>query len=310
MKVPSVVLFACLIGLWAQTAPSQALPAQPPAPAPKFPDIPDATPIAVFEDGAKFTMGDFKKVYAALPPENQQMALRDRQLFLQQWGLMRKLAQMAEQEKLDQQSPLKDALAYYRMMILSQAKLQDQLSKGAVEPGEIVQYYDVNKEKYKLIKVKAIYIAFSEDSHGATTKGKKPLTEAQAKAKADSLLTKIRAGGDFVALVKENSDDETSRAKDGDFITLRANDNVPEAVRTAVFALQKGQVSEPVRQQGGFYLLRADDVTYRPLSQVRDEIFQELKQQQYAQWMEKTNKETKVVFTSPEFLGLQPVTVK
>jgi parvulin-like peptidyl-prolyl isomerase len=192
-------------------------------------------------------------------------------------------------------------------MILSQAKLNDQLSQGTVEPSEIVQYYDVHKEKYKLIKVKAIYVSFSDDPPGANTKGRKPLTEAQAKAKAASLLAKIRAGADFVTLVKENSDDETSRSKDGDFITLRASDNVPDAVRTAVFALQKGEVSEPVRQQNGYYLLRADDVTYRPLSQVRDEIFSDLKQQHYAEWMDKTNKENKIMFTSPEFLGLTPM---
>ena len=319
MKVASVLLFACLTALWAQTPPvsgsktagatSQTMPLPAPStPAPKIPDLPDDTQVAVFDDGTKFTMGDFKKIYGALPPENQQMALRDRQMFLQQWGLMRKLALMAEKQKLDQQSPVKETLDYYRMMILSQAKLNDQLTKGTVEPSEIVKYYDINKEKYKLVKVKAIYIAF-DDSPGASVKGKKPLTEAQAKAKAAGLLAKIRGGADFVKLVKENSDDETSRDKDGDFITLRANDNVPEAVRTAVFALQKGEVSEPVRQQSGYYLLRADDVTYRPLSQVRDEIFQALKDQQYAEWMDKTNKENKVVFTSPEFLGLTPLTV-
>src|ERR1017187_317496 len=347
MKVASAFLFACLTALWAQTSPitggktagatsqaadatsqaagatsqtagatsqaagatSQTMPLPPPsAAAPKIPDLPDDTQVAVFDDGTRFTMGDFKKIFGALPPENQQMALRDRQTFLQQWGLMRKLAQMAEKSKLDQQSPVKETLDYYRMMILSQAKLNDQLTKGTVEPADVVKYYDLNKEKYNLVKVKAIYIAF-DDQPGATAKGKKPLSEAEAKAKAANVLEKIRGGADFVKLVKENSDDGTSRDKDGDFITLRPNDSVPEAVRTAVFALQKGEVSEPVRQQNGYYLLRADEVTYRPLSQVRDEIFSALKEQQYAEWMDKTNKENKVLFTSPEFLGLTPLTL-
>ena len=307
MKVASAILFVCLTALWAQTPPSQTMPLPPPsAPAPAIPNLPDDTQVAVFDDGTRFTMGDFKRIFGALPPENQQMALRDRQLFLQQWGLMRKLALMAEKQKLDLQSPVKETLDYYRMMILSQAKLNDQLTQGTVEPAEIVKYYDLNKEKYKVVKVKAIYIAF-EEAAGTTTKGKKPLTEAQAKAKAANLLSKIRGGADFVKLVKENSDDETSRDKDGDFITLRPNDKVPDAVRAAVFALQKGEVSEPVLQANGYYLLRADDVTYRPLSQVRDEIFSTLKDQQYAAWMEKTNKENKVLFTSPEFLGLTPL---
>jgi len=164
-----------------------------------------------------------------------------------------------------------------------------------VEPAELVKYYDVSKEKYKTVKVKAIYIAFNPD-------GKKGLSEAQARSKADKLLAQARAGADFVKLVKENSEDETSRAKNGDFATLRPSDNIPDAIRSAVFALKQGEVTEPVRQPSGFYLLRADEVAYRPFSQVRDEIFTELKQQRYAQWLEKTNRESQVSF-NPEFLG-------
>jgi len=106
-----------------------------------------------------------------------------------------------------------------------------------------------------------------------------------------------------VKLVRENSDDETSKAKDGDFATLRQNDNIPDAIRAAVFSLKQGEVTEPVRQPNGFYLLRADEVHYRPLSQVRDEIFTQLKQQHYREWLEQTNKATKVEITNPAFLG-------
>ena len=86
-----------------------------------------------------------------------------------------------------------------------------------VEPGDIVKYYDSNKQKYTQVRVKAIYIAFNDDAAGSSaSKGKKPLNEAEAKAKADKLLAAIKGGADFVKLVKENSDDETSREKDGD----------------------------------------------------------------------------------------------
>ena len=64
-------------------------------------------------------------------------------------------------------------------------------------------------------------------------------------------------------------------------------------------------MTEPLRQPNGFYLLRAEEVTYRPLSQVRDQIFSELKQQEYAKWMDNMTKTNNVQFTSPEFLGLK-----
>ena len=80
----------------------------------------------------------------------------------------------------------------------------------------------------------------------------------------------------------------------------------PDAIKTAVFALKPGELSEPVRQPNGFYLFRAEEVTYRPLSQARDEIFNALKQQHYSEWLEQTNKNTKVVYNSPAFLGAPP----
>jgi parvulin-like peptidyl-prolyl isomerase len=298
MKFLGTLLFFCLAYACAQTTP-----ATPPAPAsaPTLPNLPDETPVAVFPDGTSFTMGDFRKIYAILPPQNQQLALRDRKMFLQQWAFMRRLAQMAEQEKLDQESPTVEQLNYYRMMIMSQAKLNQMINEMSIEPTAVLNHYNTNKDKYKQVKVKAIYIGFSSDPGPA--KSKKTLTEDQALQKAKRVLEEIRAGADFVKLVKANSDDETSRAKNGDFATLRLSDNVPDAVRAAVFALQQGEVSEPVRQPNGFYLLKADEVTHRAFSQVRDEIFQELKQQEYSKWLKQANDETKVEFPSPAFLG-------
>ena len=292
MKFLGVLVFACCSAVWAQTAPA---PGPGGAPAPQMPDIPDQTIIAVFDDGVPCTMADFKKIVAALPPDNQPLALRERRTFLQQWAFMRKLAQMAEKQKLDQENPARGQLEYSRLVILSQAKLAEALNSMTVEPAEIVNFYDTNKERFKEIRVKAIYVSFG--------KGAKARTEDEAQAMATKLLADIRGGADFVKLVKENSDDETSKAKDGDFATLRRNDNIPDAIRSAVFALKQGEVTEPVRQPNGFYLLRADEVRYRPLSQVRDEIFTELKQRHFGEWLEQTNKDTKVEIASPAFLG-------
>jgi parvulin-like peptidyl-prolyl isomerase len=223
------------------------------------------------------------------------MALMNRQSFVKQWALMRKLAKMAEQDGIDQESPTKEVLEYNRFFILMNAKLTKQLVITEVQPNEIVNYYNDHKEDYKQVHLRAIYVAF----------GKK-LTEEQAKAKAEKLLAQVRGGADFIKLVKENSDDETSRAKDGDFLTLHPGDNVPDALRGTVFKLKQGEVSDLVRQAGGFYIFRADEVSYRPISQVREAIFSAIKDQHYKEWLDQTNKAVKVQYTSPTFLGLIP----
>src|SRR5215831_2810291 len=259
---------------------------------PPMPKLPDDTPIAEFDDGTKFTMGDFKKVYSVLSPAQQQMAMRDRMQFLQQWAFMRKLAHMAEQEKLAEKTPYKEAIEQYRLQILSEAKISDAINQVVIAPDEIVKSYENNKSKFSQVKVKALYIAFGDS-----------LNESQAEAKAKKLLADARGGADFVRLIHENSDDETSRAKDGDFDTLRQTDNIPDTFRTAVFALKKGEITEPLKQPNGFYLLRAEEVSYRPLSDVRDDIYNELKNAKARQWLDRMNLSTVVKVLNPAFLG-------
>jgi peptidyl-prolyl cis-trans isomerase C len=306
MKVLSLLIFASFSSIWAQSAPAPAV-----APPPAMPDLPGETVVAIFGDGTKFTMADFRKIFEALPPPNQQMALRNREQWLHQWELLRKLTKMAEDAGLDQQSPYKEALAYERMNVLAQAQINLAINQVVVEPADIVKFYDSNKQKYTQVRVKAIYIAFNDDAAGSSTsKGKKPLTEAEAKAKATKLQAAIKGGADFVKLVAENSDDETSRAKAGDFATLRSSDNIPDAFRAAVFALKKGEVSEPLKQPNGFYLLRAEEVTVRPLSEVRDEIYNELKSARSNDWLRGMDDGAKVQIVSPAFISGTPVPAK
>jgi peptidyl-prolyl cis-trans isomerase C len=275
-----------------------------------MPNLPDETVIAILGDGSKFTMGDFKKIYAVLPPPNQQMALRSPEMFLHQWEMMRKLTAMAEKNKLAEESPYKEALLYARMNVLAQGQINAAVNSLTIDPADIVKTYDQNKKKYTQVRVKAIYISFNDDPSATPEGGKKPLTEAAAKAKADKLLAALRGGADFAKLAKENSDDETSREKAGDFATLRFSDNIPDLLRAAVFALKQGEITEPLKQPNGFYLLRAEEVTVRPLSEVRDEIYNELKNTQSTDWLNQIDHEAKVQIVSPEFGGKKPAPAK
>ena len=62
-----------------------------------------------------------------------------------------------------------------------------------------------------------------------------------------------------------------------------------------------------MRQPNGFYLFRAEKVDVRPFAELRDELHHELRQRRYGEWLEKTNKEAKVMFNSPSFLGAIPM---
>jgi len=270
--------------------------AQPKA-APAIPDLPDPTVIAEFQDGTKFTMGDLKKLYPALQPQLQNALKQDPVEFFHEYATMLKYEQIALEKKLDEQSPTKEILFWDRLFNLYMATLQDVFSTTTVDQTEIVNYYGKNREGFKQVKVKAIYIPFADSASA----GDKSLTEAQAKAKAEKLAAQAKGGADFVKLVKENSEDATSKAKDGDFGTFSTTDPLPDPIREAVFALQMGQVTDAVRQPHGFYIFKADIVTVRPLSEVQDQIFNLLKQQHAAEWVKRTDAGIKVDFPNPAF---------
>ncbi len=299
MKILAFVVFLCS-AVSAQTQ-------KPAAPPPSLPNSPDNTVIAVFDDGAKMTMGEFKAYYQVLPPTNQQGMLRDPKAFLEQWAIIRKLAAAAEQQKLDQASPTRETLEYNRLLALSGAAMTKESMNWIPEVGAIDKYYDANKERYKQVKVKAIYITYTkEPASKLGSNGKALLSEEEAKAKAQKLVAEIRSGADFVKLVRENSDDATSRDKDGDFATLRPTDNIPDAIKSAVFPLKQGEVTDPVEQPSGFYILRAEEVSYRALADVRSEILETMKQEHFREWMKQLQDGTKVQFPSPQFLGVAP----
>jgi len=301
MKSPFFLVLVCLGAVSAQTpAPPPASP-RPPAAQPKsaaaFPELPDPTVIAEFQDGTKFTMGDLKKLYPVLPAPLQNAVKQDPVEFFHEYATMLKYEQIAHEKKLDEQSPYKEALNFSRLIYMYQAQLQDVFSTATVDPTEIVNYYGKHRESFKSVKVKAIYIPFA-DSPSAEDK---TLTEAQAKAKAEKVAEKLKGGADFVKMVQENSEDADSKAKDGDFGTFGTSDNLPDAIRQAVFALQMGEITGPVRQPHGFYIFKAEIVTVRPLSEVRDQIFSELKQQHAKEWVQRMNAEVKVDFPNPAF---------
>jgi parvulin-like peptidyl-prolyl isomerase len=294
----SVLCLGCAL---AQTA---ALPPQaPPKPA-VLPDLPANTQIASFDDGSVMTMGELRGILTNLDNQQRQGAVANIQAFLDEWALLHRVSQMAITDKLDQESPTKEQLLYARTLVLYQAEVQHQGNPTRIDGDEIDKYYSQHKDKYQQVKADAIYIAFSNSAASQTgSDGKKILSEAEAKAKIAGLLEQIRKGADFKKLAKENSDDEMSRAKDGYFATLSPTDNIPDAIRTAVFALKSGETTEVIGQPNGFYIFRAEEITFKPLSEVRDQIYGTLKTERLEKWMADLHKETKAKILTPALTG-------
>jgi peptidyl-prolyl cis-trans isomerase C len=298
MKFFPASVFLCAAGLCAQAPP----------PAPPTPPAVEPTPETVIAsfDGKKLTYGEIKKFVMVLDPQQQQQAMRNPKMLVHQYFLWKQLAEQAVKEKLDQQSPLKEQIEYQRTYLLMQAKLNDVVRNMTVDDEDLKKYYEANKDKYTQVKLQVLYISFSAHPGEAGSGDKKLLSEEEAKTKITKILAGIRAGADFVQAVKQYSEDSASADKDGDFGTIRKSDNVPDAIRAAVFSLKQGEVSEPVRQPNGFYLFRAEQVGTLTFQQVQMDIYEQARQAKSQAWMAKLNESINFKIEDEKFFTQAP----
>jgi peptidyl-prolyl cis-trans isomerase D len=103
--------------------------------------------------------------------------------------------------------------------------------------------------------------------------------EAAVRTQADQLLAQIRGGADFAQLAMKFSEDEASKANGGDLDFFARGRMVPE-FENAAFALEPGQVSDLVRTQYGFHIIKVEEkraATTQSLEQVRAQLEDGLK---------------------------------
>jgi peptidyl-prolyl cis-trans isomerase C len=309
---------------------SAAPPAQPPATvtpgppavgAPATPKLPGAAaPAPVAPDtvvaevnGKKYTAAELDKLIGMLPAQYQASAKAQPQN-LGQLFLMQKLAEDAEKAGLDKKDPFKDQIEFARMQVLSTAELSDVNNTMSVTEEEEQKYYNDNPDKYKEVKVRAIHIGFTPAPPKPLPNATKPpepeakpadgkLTEAEAKAKIDDVAKQVKDGADFGKLAREVSDDKESAAKDGDFGTIKQESAYPPALKNAVFALKQGEVTAPIRQPNGFYLVRAEEITIRPFKDVQIPVLQAVKQAKYQDWFAKIRAQYSVKVENPAYFS-------
>jgi len=142
-------------------------------------------------------------------------------------------------------------------------------AKVNVADTDVEKEYKNNEEQYKTPEqVRASHILLK-------TEGK---DDAAVKAKAEEILKQARSGADFAEIAKKNSEDEASAKNGGDLDYFGKGRMVPE-FDAAVFAMQPGQISDLVKTQYGYHIIKLVDkkpATTRPYEQVRQQLHDQL----------------------------------
>ncbi|MGE4422579.1 MAG: SurA N-terminal domain-containing protein [Pseudodesulfovibrio sp.] len=137
-----------------------------------------------------------------------------------------------------------------------------------VTDDEIAKYYAANKDGMQVpeqIHARHILVAVKDSDSEAAQK--------KAKERIEKIYKEAKAGADFAKLAKDNSDGP-SAPNGGDLGWFGKGAMVP-AFETAAFALKKGEVSEPVKTQFGWHVIKVEDKkegATKTLEEAKDEI--------------------------------------
>jgi len=170
-------------------------------------------------------------------------------------GDMLLVAKAAEAKKVADSNEFKQKLAYTRTKLLMETYLQSE-AKAAVTDAELHKVYDdaVGQMKSEP-EVRARHI----------------LVETEDEAKA--VVAELKKGADFAELAKSKSKDPGS-ADGGDLGYFTKDQMVPEFSEVA-FKLEKGQLSDPVKSQFGWHVIKVEDKRNRQppeFDKVRDQL--------------------------------------
>lgn len=158
---------------------------------------------------------------------------------------------------------------------------KDAEAKVNVDPADVARYYNEHQAEYRLPdKVRVRHILIKTPAPGPDGKMDQKAVD-EARAKAESILKQVKAGGNFAELAKKNSQDPGSADKGGELGWIEKGQTVPEFEKTA-FAQNPGQISDLVQSSFGFHIIQTEEkqtAGVKPLSEVRASIEEALRRQ-------------------------------
>lgn len=166
-------------------------------------------------------------------------------------------------------------------------------SKMTVTDQEIEQRYKDTIQTYSTPEqVRASHILFK-------TEGK---DDATVKKLAESVLAKAKApGADFAALAKQYSDDDSNKKNGGDLDYFGRGTMVKE-FDDAVFAMQPGQISDLVKTQFGYHIIKLVDkrpAMTKTMAEVRPQLEDQLRTEKAQTEAQKTADAVAKEITTP-----------
>lgn len=259
----NLTLLVALSGYAAQTAHAQAANT-----------VADSA-VVISAKGLSITKADFEQMLAGDP----RLAMAREQSSAKNalgadFGRAFALEAEARRRQLDRLPSVQLKVRAYTQQVLANELLLSLRKEYLKDDALLAQTYASEQDRFAQPRVRHILVRM-QGSQVALRKGMPDLSESQARAKAEGLLSRLSQGADFAKLAKSESDDLGSNDKGGDigFVPKGATSANFEA---AAYSLPIGQLSKLVQTEYGFHILRVEERKALPLDTVKAMIANEL----------------------------------
>ena len=228
--------------------------------------------------GTEVTATEVRAYVETLPAQDQAALAKDPSLLSQvvrTYLARQAVLKEAQAKKYDHQPPVKAQLDRVRDEALTELYLQSvsRPPDGFPSEAELQTAYQANRKAFEVPKqyqVAQIFISAARGDKDA---------EEKARRKLDEVTRRLKQKADFAAVARELSDERDTAGRGGEIGWL-AEDQIVPGIRATVVGLSKGGVSEPVRLDDGWHVLKLVDArppSVRTLPEVRESLVAQLR---------------------------------
>lgn len=253
----------------------------------KSPEKTTGTSLPKSKEKVVLEIGDYKVTDAELREILKQMPIEQKARYLGRGekGMEELLNDIAERHivaeaararKMADAVHVQAGLLMANDSVLYSAFYRNEVLDKVVPESEIKAFYEKNKDRLLLpeqIRIRQIFVSPRPESEIKNTEGNDAKNETEAKQKIDRIASELKNGADFQSLARKWSEDPS--AVNGGEIPWFGKGRMVPAYEEAAFKLNAGQISEPLKTEFGYYILKGEEKREKvqiPYEQVRDQI--------------------------------------
>jgi peptidyl-prolyl cis-trans isomerase C len=258
--------------------------------------------------GKEYTAREIEWLRQNMPPELlKQTSSMNYRAFLESLAMQFALAKRGEEMQLAEKEPYRTRLDINERIFLANAFLSEIQQVLNLTQEDHREFYEKHKSDYEELRVSAIYIDYALDPEKAAPKnGKQPLGDKEAWVKVEQLLVELRQGADFAELARKNSDDPAAAEKGGDLGYYKKDSRMPEALKTAIFALKEGEVSAPVKHGGRYYIFKVTERRTQSYTDALPNLLQRIQDVKIREKLDQIRAETQLEIKNEAFAASKP----